>query len=222
MAKGYIYVITNEGKPGLCKVGFTERNPEARAKELDGTHDPFPHEVTYAVKLDDAKKIEKKIHDELKEYRVGSSAEKTGREWFRCSVSQCRKVIQKYDIPDKEEKSEVISNKIEYVPAQKNYLYIVGSGDRCRVASIDKPLHKCYFLVKHIKSEEIAQRVNKDLEKYKEYHWIRYPIIDCVSLVKKYLAEYQHIDSGKIIIQSSTTYKSDEERRKVLSSYGYY
>lgn len=98
MAKGYIYVITNEGKPGLCKVGFTERNPEDRAKELDGTHDPFPHEVAYAVKLDDAKKIEKKVHEDLKAYHVGASAERTGREWFRCSVERCKFVIDKYAV----------------------------------------------------------------------------------------------------------------------------
>ena len=110
MSIGYIYVITNEGKPGLCKVGFTERNPEDRAKELDGTHDPFPHKVVYAVKLADAKNIEKRVHEDLKEYQInttGSERYRTGREWFRCSVSQCMKAIKKYDtITDNYEECE--------------------------------------------------------------------------------------------------------------------
>lgn len=187
MAKGYIYVITNEGKPGLCKVGFTERNPEDRAKELDGTHDPFPHEVAYAVKLDDAKKIEKKIHEELMAYRVGSSAEKTGREWFRCSVSQCKDVIRKYDsFPD-----ELHASHESFTfnsPPEDKFICVTGDEKRCRIACYDHSLSNVYYQVQHEDAEKVVRILEGKLHPLKDTYWIKFPAEKCVDLLKRFLA----------------------------------
>jgi len=205
MARGYIYVITNEGKPGLCKVGFTERNPEDRAKELDGTHDPFPHEVVYAVKLETAKKIEKKIHEDLKEYRVGASTGKTGREWFRCSVILCKKVIRKYDIVPEDSISNSLPNKElanspyvkksrkqpeeSYIYVEESYIYIIGNKDRCRIGYSQEPLKSVYYQIKHSNAKEIVEKVNEYFKEYKGYQWIMISSADCLKVLKKFLAE---------------------------------
>ena len=35
--KGYVYVMSNKSFEGLLKIGMTEKDPEARRKELQGT-----------------------------------------------------------------------------------------------------------------------------------------------------------------------------------------
>jgi hypothetical protein len=38
--RGWIYVISNNSMPGLVKVGYSMKDPEERAKELDHTGTP--------------------------------------------------------------------------------------------------------------------------------------------------------------------------------------
>ena len=33
--KQYVYVLTNESMPGLCKIGFTKNMPDKRAKQIN-------------------------------------------------------------------------------------------------------------------------------------------------------------------------------------------
>lgn len=180
MSIGYIYVITNEGKPGLCKVGFTERNPEDRAKELDGTHDPFPHKVVYAVKLSDARNIEKKVHEDLKEYQInttGTERYRTGREWFRCSVSQCRKAIKKYDIitDDDESNDEYLYFSIHSSLAKKFTLedclnisfFKFGTSWEKANDNDDNANFTIVYTKKHKNIREIANNVRRKLGVYK-------------------------------------------------------
>lgn len=75
--KGWVYVITNPGMPELVKVGYSERDPENRAKELNGTASPHPHVVEFAALVDYPKKVESELHTCLSEYNEG-------KEWFRC------------------------------------------------------------------------------------------------------------------------------------------
>ena len=51
--KGWVYVLSNKGKPGLVKVGYSSKDPDARAAELNSTADPHPHIVDYEVLVDD-------------------------------------------------------------------------------------------------------------------------------------------------------------------------
>ncbi|WP_308775891.1 GIY-YIG nuclease family protein [uncultured Bilophila sp.] len=73
--KGWVYIITNEAMPGLIKIGYTDRDPEIRAKELNGTGNPFKYKVLYAALVENPKECEQKIHTLLKENRVD-------KEWF--------------------------------------------------------------------------------------------------------------------------------------------
>ena len=85
--KGCVYVISNKGKPGLVKVGYSSKDPELRAKELDSTADPHPHVVDYEVLVVDPYKHEQIAHSRL-------SDKHEGKEWFRTSAEDAVYVIR--------------------------------------------------------------------------------------------------------------------------------
>ena len=74
--------------PSLVKVGFSYRDPENRAKELNGTASPHPHSVEFAVMVDDPQHVETILHSHLKKYHEG-------KEWFACTVSIAKEAIFK-------------------------------------------------------------------------------------------------------------------------------
>lgn len=87
---GSVYILTNKAMPGLVKIGYTNRTPEERAKELykdrNGavTGVPIPFDVFNSVFCDRARELEKLIHDELNDHRVKNhKTDKTEREFFR-------------------------------------------------------------------------------------------------------------------------------------------
>ena len=84
--KGWVYVITNKAMPGLVKVGYSTKDPELRARELDGTHLPHPNQVTYEILIDNPQQIEQQTHRALSRYKERNRLPgyNTGQEWFRC------------------------------------------------------------------------------------------------------------------------------------------
>lgn len=76
--KGWVYIISNKAMPGLIKVGYTMKDPELRAAELNHTGSPHPYVVDYEVLVDEPRDIERAVHNRLKNQREG-------KEWFRCS-----------------------------------------------------------------------------------------------------------------------------------------
>ena len=85
----WIYVLANNAMPGLYKVGWTERNPIDRAKDLSTTGLPEPFKVVYEHKTNLTMDIEKKIHKELDSYR-----NRGNREFFKTDLSILKKVIK--------------------------------------------------------------------------------------------------------------------------------
>ena len=59
---GWIYVLSNPAIPDLVKVGFTEADPETRAKELDATGVPQPFVVEHGVLVGGAQALERRVH----------------------------------------------------------------------------------------------------------------------------------------------------------------
>ena len=47
-ANGFVHVLENNSMPNFYKIGWTERTPEERAKELSGTGLPMPYRVAYS------------------------------------------------------------------------------------------------------------------------------------------------------------------------------
>ena len=88
LTNGYVYVLGNDLMPDLYKVGWTERNPEERARELSGTGVPSPYKVIFSIitKLD--MKIEKDIHKKLDQYRY-----RKDKEFFKTDIGIIKSVI---------------------------------------------------------------------------------------------------------------------------------
>ena len=83
-----VYILINQSMPETIKIGITD-NLERRIKELDNTSTPLPFECFYAVEVQDASKIEKKIHEGLDDKRVRQS-----REFFNTSPEQAKAILE--------------------------------------------------------------------------------------------------------------------------------
>jgi hypothetical protein len=79
VVRGWVYVMTNLAMPGLVKVGFSTKDPQLRAKELDGTGLPHPFIVAYDALLEEPRQVEIGVHRELGRHREA-------KEFFRVSV----------------------------------------------------------------------------------------------------------------------------------------
>ncbi len=80
--------------PDMVKIGITD-NVERRVKELSGsTGVPLPFECYYAVKVsEDAKKLEKKIHEGFDKQRV-----RREREFFYTSPENAKSILELLEI----------------------------------------------------------------------------------------------------------------------------
>jgi len=77
--KGWVYVISNLAMPGLLKIGFSMKDPEGRAKELDSAGMPHPYVVEYAILVENPELAERESHMLLQKYLER-------KEWFRCEI----------------------------------------------------------------------------------------------------------------------------------------
>lgn len=79
--EGFVYVISNELMPGIVKVGYTTRTPDARALEMSA-HEAVPVKMQveyYAFVETSVSDVESRAHEQLREWNVA-------KEWFRCDV----------------------------------------------------------------------------------------------------------------------------------------
>ena len=74
MAKGIVYVMTNEGMPELVKVGKT-KDLKSRRQVLYTTGVPFPFVVHHAVEVADADKVERLVLEAFDDHRVNKKRE---------------------------------------------------------------------------------------------------------------------------------------------------
>ena len=93
MAKGYVYLLTNEAMPGLVKIGFTNGRVEERMDQLFTTGVPRRFDCFFAVKVEDARGVEAKIHHALDFFR------QPDREFFKIAPERVRSLMQ---LPDHE------------------------------------------------------------------------------------------------------------------------
>jgi len=83
-----VYILTNESMPDTIKVGITE-NLDRRVRELDNTSTPLPFECYYAVEVENASVIEKKIHEGLDDKRI-----RQNREFFNATPEQAKAILE--------------------------------------------------------------------------------------------------------------------------------
>ena len=88
---GYVYVLTNPAIPGLVKIGCTTRDPEARARELNGTGLPQPYTVLWhSGPVVDHRALEQRTHAALEPLR-----DNPGREFFRIDPREAVEEIER-------------------------------------------------------------------------------------------------------------------------------
>lgn len=73
--------------PGLIRVGYSSKDPELRAKELNNTGSPYSYIVEYDMLIDEPFQIEQRVHKLL-------AAKRKGKEWFECSAEEAVGAIQ--------------------------------------------------------------------------------------------------------------------------------
>ena len=83
-----VYILTNESMPDTIKVGITD-NLDRRVRELDNTSTPLPFECYYAVEVENAAVIEKKIHEGLDDKRI-----RQNREFFNATPEQAKAILE--------------------------------------------------------------------------------------------------------------------------------
>ena len=85
----WIYILVNKTMPNLVKIGFTDKTPDERAKQISrSTGVPIEFSVAFAFKCFNAHGLEYEIHKYLKNYRVSND-----REFFQMSVEETKSVI---------------------------------------------------------------------------------------------------------------------------------
>ncbi len=90
--KGFLYIMTTDGSPGLVKVGMTTKVPTERAKELGTTGVPKPYVVQYYALFDDMIQAEKKAQNALYKYHYG-------KEFYKIDVATAIYHIENVGIP---------------------------------------------------------------------------------------------------------------------------
>ena len=88
MIMAIVYILTNESMPDAIKVGITG-NLDRRIRELDTTGTPLPFECYYAVEVENAAAIEKKIHEGLDDKRI-----RQNREFFNDTPEQAKAILE--------------------------------------------------------------------------------------------------------------------------------
>lgn len=79
--RGWVYILSNPAMSGIYKIGFSSKDPEIRAQELNNTGVPHPYQVEFDVLVQEPFALEQSIHRSLHEYREG-------KEWFRCALDK--------------------------------------------------------------------------------------------------------------------------------------
>lgn len=85
--RGWVYIISNSGMPNLLKIGFSTKDPELRARELDSAGFPHPFKVEADFLVDNPRDVEQRAHSLLNHLREG-------KEWFRCNLSEAASAIK--------------------------------------------------------------------------------------------------------------------------------
>lgn len=82
-----VYILTNECMPDTIKIGVTDVL-EQRVKQLDNSSVALPFQCYYAVEVDNASVIEKKLHKGLDDCRI-----RQNREFFNTTPEQAKSLL---------------------------------------------------------------------------------------------------------------------------------
>ena len=173
----WVYVMSHSDTDGYYKVGFTDRTPEERLKEIKSTGLPIGYyKIDYAIELEKGKwasKVESEAHKILSRYREQG-------EWF-CPYRGLDEIIEAIDKAyERLEQNEKDKNE-EYLRLKK-----LSETERVRILREKEIKKQEYFL----KKNELVQKYNNDKKfiedtyqraisgKYKKQsYWDTFPVV---------------------------------------------
>ena len=86
----WVYILSNKAQPGILKIGYTNKHPEERAKQIsNSTGVALPFDVEFAFHCYNGVSLEQECHDKLKEYRVNNN-----REFFQMSLDEAKATVK--------------------------------------------------------------------------------------------------------------------------------
>ena len=86
--RGWVYIIVNKAMKGLIKIGYSNKDPLFRAKELESTGTAHKYQVVYDALIREPYKVERNVHSQLEEFNED-------KEWFNCSIRTAIESIRK-------------------------------------------------------------------------------------------------------------------------------
>lgn len=90
--RGFVYVLSTREEPEMLKIGYTDRDPLTRAKEINSaTGVIIPWGVRGAWTVPQARRVEAEVHGLLAEYRV-----RADREFFQLPFAEAARIIDGY------------------------------------------------------------------------------------------------------------------------------
>ena len=88
-----VYILINEYMPDLVKIGRTDKSIKERIRELSSTSVPVPFECFYACEVEDARKVEKGLHQGLGDHRVHDR-----REFFKINPERVKAILELFEL----------------------------------------------------------------------------------------------------------------------------
>jgi hypothetical protein len=102
---GYIYCFSNPSfKLNYYKIGRTKDHPSKRIKELYKTGVPDKFKLEFCRLVKNYEKVEKEIHETLKNYRVNNK-----REFFEVDINIIKTIFEDYDDEENQDYMEIVT-----------------------------------------------------------------------------------------------------------------
>ena len=93
-SKGYVYVISNPSLPdNLVKIGFTDRDPSERLKELDQAGLPTEYVEHYRIRTANPRELEKRLQVHFANKRL-----REDKEFFTVTPPEVYEVLLKWGV----------------------------------------------------------------------------------------------------------------------------
>ena len=87
-SEGFVYILTNDAMPGLCKIGLTKDPVQERMGQLYKTGVPLPFDCFFVVKVQSMKKVEDGLHKGLRKFRLNPN-----REFFQIEPADAQAIL---------------------------------------------------------------------------------------------------------------------------------
>jgi len=90
----YVYVLTNEAYPGICKIGKAV-SPISRVKQINGAGTVSEWQLRWALPVSDGYALENIVHQNLEIVRM-NSFQGSSREFFQITLEEAIQTIESF------------------------------------------------------------------------------------------------------------------------------